>query len=390
MGAGSDSDREFEQLVADLQRTVEERRRQGQYPPELEKELAEHFDTVIPEASAARRRLSDALAALDRASEFSPERVPYDSSVPLGSAAHRAVGKVVGRQTVGVLIQLREYAAAVRRLVVALIDETTQPAASRASAMEALMDQVSRRARLLGGAPPAEAGSDDGFRPWYTQEAFMRAFRGSEEEISQRYAATADLLAGCSPVVDIGSGRGELMQLLRTRDVEVTGVDLDADLAALARDKGLDVVTADGIDYLAGRDDGSLGGIVAMQVIEHLKPQRLLDLVALASRKLRPDGKLILETVNPQSLFIFAGAYYMDPTHVKPVPYEYLMFVIREAGFADVRVDLRMPVPEQIRLEPMPAQARLPKEVREALDRNVEKVNRLVFGPQDYAVIATR
>ena len=74
-----------------------------------------------------------------------------------------------------------------------------------------------------------------------------------------------------------------------------------------------------------------------IQVIEHLTAQDAMDLVALAARKVRPGGKVIIETVNPQSLYVFARSFYLDPTHVRPVHPAYLEFLFREAGFAESR-----------------------------------------------------
>jgi O-antigen chain-terminating methyltransferase len=173
--------------------------------------------------------------------------------------------------------------------------------------------------------------------------------------------------------------RGEL-------GVRVRGVEPDARLVEAARGRGLDVEPGFAIDYLRRLEAGSLGGIVMIQVIEHLSPQHVIDVVELAAEKLRPGGKFVLETVNPASLYTYAHALWVDPDHVRPVHPGFLEFLFREAEFSRLAIEYRSPVSDDERLVPLPgddAQTAL-------LNRNFERIGALLFGAQDYAVIATR
>ena len=78
-------------------------------------------------------------------------------------------------------------------------------------------------------------------------------------------------------------------------------------LVTSARGRGLDVEQGLAVEYLRSLEPESLGGIVMIQVIEHLSPQQVIDFVALAAEKLRPGGKVVLETVNPASLYTYAA-----------------------------------------------------------------------------------
>jgi O-antigen chain-terminating methyltransferase len=263
----------------------------------------------------------------------------------------------LGRQSASVLQQLRDWAGVVNQLlrVVGLLAE-------RVSALE-------------------EAGHDHSFRPWYSNDAFEAAFRGTREQLLERYADLADRLVGCGPVLDIGCGRGELLELLGARDVEAWGVETDGALVEMAVADGLDVRHGDGLASLRDAGPASLGGVALIQVIEHLTSQQSVDLVALTADRVRPGGKVLIETVNPQSLYVYAHAFYLDPTHVRPVHPAWLMFLFREAGFTEVAVEWRTPPPTTDALQPVGDPAH---------DANVERLNRLLFGAQDYAVIATR
>ena len=46
-----------------------------------------------------------------------------------------------------------------------------------------------------------------------------------------------------------------------------------------------------------------------IQVIEHLSPQHVIDVVRLAAEKVRPGGRVVVETVNPTSLYTYAHAF---------------------------------------------------------------------------------
>ena len=140
------------------------------------------------------------------------------------------------------------------------------------------------------------------------------------------------------------------------------------------------------MEYLRSLEPGSLGGIVMIQVIEHLSPQHVIDFVSLAAEKLRPGGKVVLETVNPASLYTYARAFWVDPDHVRPVHPSFLEFLFREAEFSRIAIEYRSPVSESEALLPVPGddpQTRL-------LNENFERIGALLFGAQDYAVIATR
>jgi SAM-dependent methyltransferase len=162
--------------------------------------------------------------------------------------------------------------------------------------------------------------------------AFEDIFRGPEEHVRELQRVYLRLLDGRAPVLDVGCGRGEFLDLLEESGVQAIGVDTDAGMLERARAKGHRVQQADGIDYLAGLPDASLGVIFSAQVIEHLPYERLIELLRLAPAKLAPGGLLILETVNPhdpQALKTF----WVDPTHQHPLFPEVMLALCRINGF---------------------------------------------------------
>ncbi|MBZ0111117.1 MAG: class I SAM-dependent methyltransferase [Thermoanaerobaculia bacterium] len=221
---------------------------------------------------------------------------------------------------------------------------------------------------------------------------FEERFRGDETDIAARVSAYLPRLAGHEPILDLGCGRGEALSVFCNSGLAARGVDSSAEMVAHCVARGLDAVESDLLDYLVAVKQESLGAIVSFHVIEHLPPALIDRLVRLAWGALRPGGQLILETPNPLSMVVAARSFWLDPTHVRPVHPEYLASVARSAGFESV---------ERLDLRPFPTRDRLPEvsnaDVGEELHSTVEQIHRLrdrlddlLFGFQDYAIVARK
>ena len=397
---------EVSELIERLRERVEERRRAGTYDEHLEDRLQGHFRRIAAHRPPPfdHRALRTALEEIEKV-HFSLDFIKTESELPGGSALHKTVGKVVSRQTAGVLQQISDFAAATRSMLRVIIEVLEHPnshthgelvgqvdaifdrlaAYERTPLEESTVVELSRRIQAL-----EERERRRTFNPWYESARFDDEFRGSREALRHSMADLADEFKGCRNVVDIGCGRGHFLELLAEREVPATGVEVDPALVADCRERGLDVVLDDAIGWLVKADDASLDGLVLLQVAEHLTSQELVELIALAHDKLQPGGKAVIETVNPQSLITFARAFYIDPTHTTPIHPAYLAFLFREAGFATVRHDWRSPVSRDEVLEDLDQGAVADDETLGAVQRNVERLNGLLYGPQDYAVIAVR
>ena len=222
---------------------------------------------------------------------------------------------------------------------------------------------------------------------------FEDQFRGSREVIRGRLESYLPLFEGTSDVLDVGCGRGEFLDLLAARGIAAKGIDLNHEMAEGCRARGLDVSEADAVTYLAALPDGSLGGLFSAQVVEHLEPQYLLQFLELAGHKLRPGGRLVLETMNPACWVAFFESYIRDITHVRPLHPDTLKYLLIASGFTSAAIEFRSPVPQQDRLQPIavPAGTDLVVcELAEAFNGNVEKLNSRIFTYLDYAIVAER
>ncbi|HVN50478.1 MAG TPA: methyltransferase domain-containing protein [Acidimicrobiales bacterium] len=331
--------------------------------------------------------------------------VPTSSRLPGGSLVHRALNKATARRDQLLLQDIRALAGEVRDRLLEL--SALGPAGSGAlerlgERMEALADllaDVQARHSVAEGRIEAieqrlaalEADSSDrDYHPWFSSMEFDDEFRGGRNVILDRYHDIADILAATGgPVADLGCGRGELVELLVTRGIDTWGVEMSPELVEYCRSIYLDVRLNDAASALHELDDAELGGAALIHVVEHVTPQQLADLVALLVKKVRPGGVVVAETPNTTSPYIFSHSFYLDPTHRTPVHPSYLEFLFRKAGFSDVRILWRSEVSDSDRLVPVdakPEQAELAAQINEGF----ELLDRLLLGPQDYAVIAVR
>jgi 2-polyprenyl-3-methyl-5-hydroxy-6-metoxy-1,4-benzoquinol methylase len=199
---------------------------------------------------------------------------------------------------------------------------------------------------------------------------FAERFRGTGEYVKSAQAVYEPHFRGRRNVLDIGCGRGEFLERMRDIGAGARGIDLSEESVAICRHKGLAAETADLFEYLANLPEASLDGIFCSQVVEHIAPERLPEMIRLAVSRLERNGAIAIETPNPECLAIFATHFYLDPTHQRPVPHPLLAFYLEEFGVGNIEVRRLSPA-----VETMPSLRSLPEDFREAF-----------FGGLDYAI----
>ena len=210
--------------------------------------------------------------------------------------------------------------------------------------------------------------------------AFENVFRGPREEVKRRQTVYLEFLkeatAGAlqAPVLDLGCGRGEWLELLRENETTATGVDCNVAMVAHCRALGLDVQQREALAYLCSLPDSHLGVITCFHMIEHIPFASVVSLLEEALRVLKPNGLLILETPNPKNLMVASHGFYMDPTHLKPLPPEMLRFFVEATGFSNCQV---------LELQPGPYPADQNLKLSSPLDQ-------LLYGPRDFGLIGRR
>jgi SAM-dependent methyltransferase len=232
----------------------------------------------------------------------------------------------------------------------------------------------------VAGATLLAACTTDALDDFYV--AFEDAFRGSRADVRDglsHYLPDLNLAAtvtDTTPLLDLGCGRGEWLELLSDHGLTAIGVDNNQVSVAQGRARGLCIEQRDVLAALRAREDCSLGAISAFHIIEHLPFPVLFELLRQAYRALVPGASILLETPNPENILVGSHTFYHDPTHRNPLTPNSVAFFLRYCGFAD---------PEIRRLHPYPEAARVQGD-----DDLTARVNGHLCGPQDFAVIARK
>jgi O-antigen chain-terminating methyltransferase len=416
-----------QEMMERIRQRIDEKKKTGEYTPEEleridryvlqieaegyntpEEDLRNHlslvnylFDTLQPpELSSHRKRLGGLITGLKRA--FLRISEPYRQmllkrQVDFNAEMVRLLNQLVGdyRFRVNTLEQQRlkmteeqqaqqDRTEALSRRLADLVQEIR----AQKIAVEDLLAGL-RPVNGSGGAGPTvpEAGAER-LRA-FEYLLFENRHRGSEAEIKARQRAYLPYFRESGSVLDIGCGRGEFLELLKEAGIPAQGAELNPEMVQVAQQKGVEVIQGDGLEYLRKLPDRNLGGIFLSQVIEHLGPENLRELVRTAFLKLAPGGVLLAETVNPQCLTTFSGAFYVDLSHHNPIHPEAARYLWESVGFRQVNILYVSPYPPEMRLKEMVRRddESYEDETVRVLNENVRRLNDLLYGYQDYAVI---
>lgn len=210
---------------------------------------------------------------------------------------------------------------------------------------------------------------------------FENHFRGSIESIKKAQSAYLPYFNGKKNVLDIGCGRGEFLSLMKDNGINAQGVDIYEPYTDYCNMKGLKASCGDGTAFLAGLE--SVDGIFVGQVVEHLQTHEIIRLCNTAYEKLEEGGCIIIETPNPTSLAIYTHAFYIDPSHIKPVHPLTMKYYLEKAGFRNIEVIFT-------------ENSRLPYSIpelsggSEEFNSAMKRVSDALYGSQDYAVVAVK
>jgi len=340
--------------------------------------LVEHLNRNVAAHRDSRRATADLLATL---------RTHLDARAGFESVLLQFLQRI----TPFVESKDRELAGAIAEL--RTVAELSQRAAVMAKRE---VERVAAGVAAPAGTPPAAPAAV--VSDAYKYVVFEDCFRGSEADIRARMADYVGCFEGASGVLDVGCGRGEFLALLKEAGIDARGLDLNHEMVEVCRARGLDATEYDALGYLRGLPDESLGGLFAAQVVEHLEPGYLVEMLETARHKLRPGSTIVLETINPACWVAFFESYIRDLTHVRPLHPETLKFLMLASGFSRVNLVFKSPVPESGRLQPVAAPppgddsaaARLLAEWARTFNTNVERLNERMFTHLDYAAVATR
>lgn len=235
----------------------------------------------------------------------------------------------------------------------------------------------------------------------YSYRRFEDSFRGSERKQIEKYSGYIDYFKDSKSVLDVGCGRGELLEVLRRYGIEAMGIDTDLEMVDICLRKNLNVLQADVFDFLKHSKDGGIDSVYLGMLIEHLTPREIYELLKLLSQKMSKGETLVIETINPQSFAAMSHSFVLDLTHKTLLHPLTLEFLLRELGFRNIRTVFTSPVEKQFRLQllkeedlrELRSKEGISKEIRRILEtwnKNFGALDNMVFGFQDYLTIARR
>jgi SAM-dependent methyltransferase len=248
--------------------------------------------------------------------------------------------------------------------------------------LQAVQTKLAAEVSRLAPRFPPLAGAGDIDSATWLDAAFEETFRGTREQVRQRLAVylpeVRDVFAatGRLGVVDVGCGRGEWLELMRTEGIAARGIDQNAFIVNQCRELGLDAQQADAMKALTDQPTRSLAAVTAFHLVEHLRLADQLQLMVAAFGALAPGGLFILETPNPENLIVGAWTFYMDPSHQRPLPPTLLRFLLEAVGFEVIDVR-RLHSDDEL----------AERATREGWPAGVQE---LLCGPRDFGVIARR
>lgn len=222
--------------------------------------------------------------------------------------------------------------------------------------------------------------------------AFYSKFRSPPGELKKHQSIFVRYFEGCRNVLDVGCGRGEFLELLREQGIGGRGVDADREMIDICRSHGLNVTLMDAVAYLVGLSPGSIDGVFMDDVIEHLETGHMLHLLDLIGSRLVAGSPFIVKTINPLSLATFTD-YYIDVTHVRALHPTALKYMVESAGFETIEVRFLARVQDRERLQKFelsPGLGDRERRMAETYNHNIDLLNALLFGPEDYAIIARK
>jgi len=352
---------DVDSVLAEARERVRRKRAEGVYRPDVSAALTMPLPGGSP---ILMTELDDPVGALAGALEASPDYDPSSRRPLIGAPitfARRFVISLVRWWMAGIVDRQERVNQIVAAALVQLRDQPSPGYGARLAKLE----------REWAARTRNEVATN------VHSVYFQARFGGDEPVIRQQAEGFVDLFIGRERVLDLGCGRGIFLALAKDRNICAYGVDLDPRMIEQATAAGFEAVGGEALEHLRSLPDGSIDGLFARHVAEHVLPGELVDLVRELRRVLRPGSPAVLITPNPATLTVGAHTFWLDPSHLRPIPPELFRYYLEVEGFADVSVRTFEPSAEH-----------LSEDVPEGpIRENVKLLNRTLFGDRDYAVV---
>lgn len=359
MNVASHDAPDVDAIIAEVRERVRLRRTSGTITPEVEALLK----APLPGGVTHSDRAADPLLALEealRAEYVYDARSRRRFAGPFITIARRGLMWLLRWWIVG----MQERQAHINELMLQAIRDLSERPSPRFSERLGALERRWRR------VADDESAGNMRLRP------FADRFSGDPAVIRAQAAPFVPLFAGRHRVLDIGSGRGTFLELMRDEGIGAYGIDVDRELVEECVRRGLDARAADVEEHLRSLGDASIDGAFAAHVAEHLEPGTLIEVLRQLRRVLRPGSPVVMATPNPHTVTVGAETFWLDPSHRKPIPPDLFAFYLESEGFVDVSIRTYAPTERRLAED-------VPNDVIRA---NMRLLNETLYGDRDYAV----
>lgn len=145
-------------------------------------------------------------------------------------------------------------------------------------------------------------------------------------------------------LLDVACGAGKLLHFFKLKGyLNLTGVDISPEQVALARQVIPNIIQSDVLAFLESHPN-HFDIITGLDIIEHLEKAAVVRFFDACHLALKPQGRLILETVNadtPMGLPILYG----DFTHESCFTPQTLVSLMTMTGFSGIEIRETGPIP---------------------------------------------
>jgi len=210
---------------------------------------------------------------------------------------------------------------------------------------------------------------------------FEQRFRGDREKVKKKLEKYATFFQDTDHIVDLGCGRGEFIEILQQRGKHVEGVDNSTSMLKKAEKKNIKFIKKDILQFLKEKGDNSLGGIFSSQVFEHFLPEYLKEVIIESFRVLKKNAPIVLETINPLSIFALSNIFFLDITHQKPLHPEFMRYLLESIGFSGVEIMYSELMKKEKLEEINPGE-----QIARVFNSNVDKLNKILYASPVYAI----
>lgn len=137
-------------------------------------------------------------------------------------------------------------------------------------------------------------------------------------------------------VLEIGCASGSLLKVLQEKGFAlVKGIDIDPKLTSHGREAlGVNIQNADWSSFVSTEVE-TYDLIIALDVIEHISPKAIEDVLRNTRERLSSRGKLILRMPNPACPFVLS-TFCGDLTHKLLMTAGLLEYLLKKSGFNGV------------------------------------------------------